>query len=215
MIQLDAIKDYNETKKRLFIRVLSLKNNREMINTVPHKIVEDLVITYHIALDANEDKLASVIITDEMFDIYGITVGQLHKDALENSPRIMQPEIFTMGALLENDLLTVTPEEKEMFKNNEFALYVATNNYKQYGASVIFYPEVLDNVCELFGNDLWILPSSIHEMLILPDNGMYKPYFLKAIVMNVNEKEITQEEYLSDNIYHYSKAKHEFKCVTY
>ena len=147
----------------------------------PHQLREDLAITYHVAVGKDQEGLSSMFIKNDLLNQYGITAEQLHEDAMKSSPHVMAPEISSMGALLDEmyqkNILMLTPDEHEMLQeilqeSSEMpTFFIVTNTDRIDGAGVIFYPEFMDNMGELLGNDLFILPSSIHEMLILPDDG--------------------------------------------
>ena len=123
-----------------------------------------------------------------------------------------------MGALIDEmyqkNILMLTPDEREMLQetlqeSSEMpTFFVVTNTERVDGAGVIFYPEFMDNMGELLGNDFFILPSSIHEMLILPDDGQVDAEMLKEMVKEVNASQLQDEEILSDHAYYYCRHSH-------
>ena len=90
-------------------------------------------------------------------------------------------------------------------------LYALTNMEKQYGASMITQPEVLNKPEQLFPEGFYVLPSSVHEVLIVPDNGEVEPRRLGEMVRAVNWAEVKREEVLSDRVYSYDKEKHQIR----
>ena len=90
-------------------------------------------------------------------------------------------------------------------------LYALTNMEKQYGASMITQPEVLNKLEQLFPEGFYVLPSSVHEVLIVPDNGEVEPRRLGEMVRAVNWAEVKREEVLSDRVYSYDKEKHQIR----
>ena len=89
--------------------------------------------------------------------------------------------------------------------------YVLTNMENQYGASMITQPEVLNKLNQLFPEGFYVLPSSVHEVLIVPDNGEVEPRRLGEMVREVNRAEVKREEVLSDRVYRYDKEKHQIR----
>ena len=93
-----------------------------MLANVPHQLKEDLAITYHVAVSMDEEGLSSMLIKNDLLKQYGITAEQLHEDAMKSSPRIMAPEVSSMGAimeeLVEKDLFMMSPEEREMLQES-------------------------------------------------------------------------------------------------
>lgn len=90
-------------------------------------------------------------------------------------------------------------------------LYALTNVEKQYGASMITQPEVLNKLEQLFPEGFYVLPSSVHEVLIVPDNGEMEPKMLGEMVREVNKNEVERQEVLSDRVYSYDKEKHQIR----
>ena len=105
----------------------------------------------------------------------------------------------------------------QMNKSVEFGLrshdmlYALTNVEKQYGASMITQPEVLNKLEQLFPEGFYVLPSSVHEVLIVPDNGEMEPKMLGEMVREVNKNEVERQEVLSDRVYSYDKEKHQIR----
>lgn len=214
-IDIDKLVNYEEAKKNLFIRVSSAEQNRKMLENVPHKIVEDLAITYHVKVMAYRDNIASSMVTNAILDSYGVTPEQLYADAVENSPKNLPLQIEPMGAMMKRLMLDdmkasgMSQEEidaasmmaDEMFEGNP--MIIVTNDYKVNGAASIFYPEVMDQLGEKMGGDYFILPSSIHETLVVPDNGELDFHDLRDMVKEINASQVLPEERLTDEVYHY------------
>ena len=89
--------------------------------------------------------------------------------------------------------------------------FVVTNKQRIDGAGALFYPEMMDNLAEVFGQNYFILPSSIHEMLVLPDNGEISADELRTMVAEVNATQVAPAERLTNNVYHYDVSNHYFK----
>ena len=210
-----SITEYETAKDKLFIRVSSAEKNEEMLQNVPHQIKEDLAITYHLAISIDDVGMGSTTITNDILKRYGISEEQLHADAMENSPHIRPVHVMIMGNIIEQ-LMGMDPEtimRDEPAQNiaeiiskgmeNEAPMFIITNSQTVGGAGVIFYPEVMDQIGEGFQGDFFILPSSTHETLVIPDNGAFDYRVLEDMVQTINENEVAPEEQLSDHVYHY------------
>lgn len=220
-VDLKSFLNYEDVKDKLFIRVSSAEANKEVLENAPYQLREDLAITYHVAVGKDQEGLSSMFIKNDLLEQYGITAEQLHEDAMKSSPHVMAPEISSMGALLDEmyqkNILMLTPDEREMLQetlqeSSEMpTFFIVTNTDRIDGAGVIFYPEFMENMGELLGNDLFILPSSIHEMLILPDDGRVDAEMLRDMVKEINATQVAQEERLTDDVYHYDTKDHIFE----
>ena len=213
--ELESITEYENAKEKLFIRVSSAEKNEEMLQNVPHQMRENLVITYHLSISIDDVGIGSTMITNDILKRYGISEEQLHTDAMKNSPNIRPVHVTVMGSMIEQ-LLEMDPE---MVMRNEPVqsiaetiskgmerkdpMFIITNQQTLDGASVIFYPEVMDQIGEGFQGNFFILPSSIHETIVVPDNGEFDYRVLQDMVQTINASEVSPEERLSDQVYHY------------
>lgn len=212
---LKSITEYETAKDKLFIRVSSAEKNEEMLQNVPHQVREDLAITYHLAISVDDVGLGSTTITNDILKQYGISEEQLHADAMENSPNVRPIRVMVMGSMIEQ-LMGMGPETilkdepvqsiAEVISNgmgSETPMFIVTNSQTVDGAGAIFYPEVMDQIGEGFQGNFFILPSSTHETLVIPDNGAFDYKALEDMVQTINENEVSPEERLSDHVYHY------------
>ena len=220
-VDLKSILNYEDVKDKLFIRVSSAEANKEVLENAPHQLKEDLAITYHVAVGKDQDGLSSMFIKNDLLEQYGISAEQLHEDAMKSSPHVMIPEVSSIGALIDEmyqkNILMLTPDEREMLQetlqeSSEMpTFFVVTNTDRIDGAGVIFYPEFMDSMGELLGNDFFILPSSIHEMLVLPDDGQVDAEMLRDMVKEVNATQVAPAERLTNDVYHFDIKDHVFE----
>ena len=217
------IMDYDRVKKNLFMKVSATEKNADVLEKVPHIIKEDLAITFHIMLDQSDKGTATTMINDNMMEAYRIDIDQLYQDALMNSPVICPAQIENMGEALSRmmieDMKTAgAPSEmiqemekdlKESNKNNPMT--IITNDRLVDGASAIFYPGVMDLVGERMKGDYFILPSSVHETLAVPDDGRVLLQELTDMVKEVNMTQVSPEDQLTDQVYHYDTSEHVFE----
>lgn len=214
---------YEEAKKHLFMRVSNIEENLQVLGGVPYIERADLAITFHIAVEENEAGRASAIVTNNMMENFGVTRNQLYKDALENSSFIAPVMIDNLGEVvgrMEIEEMEARGASEEEIRKAEERIYVesqynpmfvVTNETLLYGGSAIFYPGVMDQLGEVLNGDFFILPSSVHETLVVPDNGRISCHELKAMVMAINEKEVAPEDRLADEVYHYDTRDHVFE----
>ena len=124
--------------------------------------------------------------------------------------------IFTIFVMNEVMKEMMGPEVYEVFgipDDAEEKMYVATVPDKNSGAGVIAYQDFMDQAAERVGGDFFVLPSSINEILLVPDNGDMTADALRDMVKDVNAKEVSPEERLSDNVYHYDSKDHVFELA--
>ena len=173
----------------------------------PYEKVFDLIKIYTVFVPelAEENGVAMIQVTDALLHKFNITEEEMKEAAEENTPDLF-PAIF-------KELSEVMSSRGVLPKDEvrENKMYVLSNNKCINGAAAIFYDEVLDIIAEKLDGDLIILPSSIHEVLILKREDDMDPYALKSIVENVNETVLDASDFLSQNVYQYSKGEKSFK----
>ncbi len=211
-VDVNAITDYEQMKKTLVMEVVSTETNAQMLEHIPHKELEDMSIVYRFLITSNDEGRASVVINNNMLEQMGITPEQLHADAMLNSPELRPAVIQNMVEVL-TEMSNMTPDELETMglamDDESEMMFVATVPDKINGAGVIAYQDFMEQASErIGGGDFYILPSSKHEILIVPDRDFIKLEDLKDMVKAVNETEVSAQDKLTDSVYHYdSKDK--------
>ena len=192
---------YEEVKKNLRCHLISEKKNRELLCQVPHLKWMDLAITCVYDMSDPEYPDCMIQIRNEHLQIWGISAEQIMRDAMtateENSEILFQPLV----RVLEDDLKCRDGEIPET------PLYLLTNQSRMYGAICIALPDVTEHIAQNLNSDYFIIPSSIHECLILPDDGVYRTSELNQMVSDINQTNVEDQEVLSDHVYLYKRPE--------
>jgi hypothetical protein len=207
---LDELTDYDKMKQTLAMEVVSAERNADLLERVPHRNLEDMAVVYRFVLNDDESGRGTILVTNKMLEDYGVSADQLHEDAMKNAPEIKPAIIRGMSEVLGQQMgvedlasigLDIPPEEEMMF--------VATVEGNIHGAGVIAYQDFMEKASErVGGGDFFILPSSVHELLIVPDNGTMDLKHLEDMVKEVNVTTVDPVDQLTDSVYHYdSKDK--------
>lgn len=207
---IDEFMVYAKMKDKLAIQVVSVERNAALLKTVPHKNIEDMAVVYRFIIDDIGEGTGTILITNQMLEHYGITAEQLHVDAVENAPKNrpivikgMSEVLTEMMGIEKAEMLGFYPIEPE-----DERIFVASVPDNVHGAGVLAYPDFMDQAAEKAGGDFYILPSSIHEILIISDNGRGGLKDLENMVKEVNATSVDPCNKLTDSVYHYdSQAK--------
>ena len=209
-----ALVDYEQMKSNIAMEVVAADRNADLLTKIPHQDMEDMAVVYRFVVSSDETGRASMLVTNDILDKMGVTPEQLHADALENAPELRPVVIKGMSEVMMDMMGEDAPE---MFGIDEFPqdemMYVATVPDKISGAGVIAYQEFMDQAAEKLGGDFYILPSSIHEILLVKDDGNVDFKDLKAMVEEVNATQVAPEEKLTDSVYHYDSKEHIFELA--
>lgn len=210
---IDNLLNYEEMKNKLSIEVISAEANKELLLNIPHDRIEDLAAVYRFVLKSESTGKASILVSNEMMQKMGITHEQLKNDALYNAPIIRPAVIKGMNEVIKELMGKEAYELANGTGNVEESVYVATVPDKDSGAGVLSYQNFMDQAAERVGGDFFILPSSIHEILIVKDDGEMKAELLRNMVQQINRTELMPEDKLSDNVYHYDSKEHIFELA--
>lgn len=190
------IDNYEEVKGKLGLMVIGADRNREYIKRLIHRKIEDLALIPIIF--TNDDRGSGCIkIREEFLDMWDVTAGEVMDEAMKNAPRYMPPVFKQL-----NEMLCLNDAADD-------GLFVISNEYFAGGAAAVFYPGFLDSIGMALNKDLFILPSSINEMILVTDNGQ-DPGALLQIVKEVNRYHVAPEDVLTDAVYHYSRGDRGF-----
>lgn len=193
--------DYNKAKNHIIMRLVNYKRNEERLKDIPHQRFLDFAIIFCCLVAFDNTQQGSILIHNEHLNYWNIDCETLYETAARNTPRLL-PFYF---ANLEHLLREVIVETPLTDSNDAFPMYVLSNQHKVYGATVLLYPNLLAEIAATLNKDFIIIPSSIHEVLIIPvlDNTDTNQY--THMIQEVNETQLTDDEILSDHAYFYSR----------
>lgn len=199
----DILTDYGQVRDRLQIQLVNAEQNAELLEGTAHKKLEntDLAAVFRIRFDEILMKSASMLVPEGLLETWKTDVETLYDHALENSANKF-PYIFM--ALPQ----PVLPEPENG------SLYLLTNSLEQYGTSVLLYPEVMQTLAQDHQTNFFILPSSVHELVLIADNGQQDIQQLQEMVIKVNRSMLSLEERLSDQVYYYDRTSQDLSMVT-
>lgn len=200
--------NYTCIRNHIAYRIIHYEKNKELLETVPYIRYLDLAIVFYCLLQMSESGNATILIHTNHLKLWNITTEQLYAQACRMTPQLLPYDFRNMTSVLSGLLHTPVPVDLSNTKAASFCpMYVLTNARKLYGASCILYPGLLESISEKLDSDLFILPSSIHEVIVLPAANRSYSKELADMVAQINETELTTDEVLSSRIYYYSRAE--------
>lgn len=193
-------------KELITFRVCGYEANKELLETMPHEKVGDMAMTYHLIATQNEDGFGSIRITDSLMKQMGLDEVELKSLSLDNALRMYPPTLKSMMEVVGEIMYGKAQEVGELGRElPEDTMYVLSNSMGINGAASLFYLNLQEKIAETLACDYFVLPSSIHEVLIVPDNGTMSQKDLAAMVKEINETQVLPNEVLTNNVYHYDK----------
>lgn len=208
------ITNYEEVKERLSVRICDPDFNEERLIGKVHTRQGDFVATYAVNLSENTEGVTSFSVTSDLLKIWNIDIEQLHKDALladlKRGPMLVAMDdlmdYLCLGKEIDNSNL-LSPERDNQPEPWMGPLYCFTNWNNLNGAALILQEDLLKKIGEIFGADYFVLPSSIHETMIVPDVGFMDIEELTDMVAFVNYTEVDAVDQLSYHVQHYDRKR--------
>lgn len=225
-MDISSITNFDQAKERIAARLVNLENNSEVLANRPYtEVGEDLAVTYCILVTdmpgQENSGMASVPITNDMMENYGVTVEVLHAAAMENMDTLTPATFRSINEVLAGMMLPKMIEECDGDREQAQAMldsmippvnnmmYVLSNEQNINGAAELLNEGVMDRIAQEVGSDFYILPSSVHETLIVPKTTDMELRDLEAMVVEVNDTQVSQQDRLSDHVYAYDYDNHE------
>ena len=213
--------NYERIKDRIIFKLIHAERNKELLKDIPHIRYLDFAVVFQCLISDEMFGNATIMIHNAHLKIWEITENELYEKAIKNTPVLQRYDIKTMKDVLCEMMLLEEMEGKEILNKNEYIedlqdatpMYVLSNRTRVQGASCILYPSILKDFASAVKSDFYILPSSVHEVILLPAQGDEDKEGLKRMVCEVNETQVEREEVLSDSVYYYSQEKGELSIL--
>lgn len=181
----------NKTE-RIIYHLVNFEQQKEELKERPHMIFEDMAVVFDYL---KKDGMSVDNIEHDDVQANGWTKEFLWEKARKNTSELLPAKI--------------EPIDKNIMRHMEDEpVFFLSNKIQRYGASAIFYDGLLHEFSTKYGYNLYLLPTSIHEVLILLDQGIYLEDKLLMILKDSN-KNLSKEEFLSENIYYYDREQRE------
>lgn len=195
----ECFTDWNRVKENIVFTLVNYERNSDLLSQVPHMKFLDLAIEFKFLLPTESSESATILIRNEHLDFWNVSLNELYEVAKVNTPEKLEAEL--------KNILSLIPEllGEELQGIPEAPMYVLTNTKQLNGSACILYENVLKRFADKIDSDLYILPSSVHECILLPVDFRMSKAELKEMVESVNATQLAPEEFLSDNVYYYDR----------
>lgn len=215
-----SVEDYEQVKDRLYLIVLN-QDNQEYLKETVHQDIPETNLTAVIRVLCGEMKdqsIGSFAVKESLLSMWDRTKEQVYEQALANTERFFPARLMNVMDVIQNLALQVD-ERKEEGENSiknllPYEQYVLSNTEKFHGATAILYPGLLQEIGEATKSSFFLLPSSLHEVILMKDNGEMSAEELQRMVMQINRTEVKPEEVLSDEVYCYDYREQKLTMAT-
>lgn len=200
---LDGFRKWDMMKHRIYAKLINFESNKELLKGKPYRKFLDLAVVYQVQVEGFKDgSTGAFLVNDNYMEIWRQTEESLYQAAALNMRLAGEPLFESMDEVLRSMmpgfqlLLPVsTPVEMQ----------VLTNKARVFGAAEILDSGTLKRVSDELGGDFIVLPSSVHECIIIPADETVPYRKLADMVTEINADAVSIEERLSDHIYLYER----------
>lgn len=210
--------DMENAKDNIIFQLVNTEQNREMLKNMPHREFQDLSIIYRLVVKVEAGGIHSAKVDNRLAERLGLSGEQLFNFAAENTRRILPPCVKSMNEVMREVFMEsgMPAEIADMMIGEmppELTMWVITNDSKINGAASMLYEDKLHTLAQHAGTDLYILPSSVHEVIAV-SVSMGEPEELAQMVSEINMDHVALEERLSNQVYHYDKDLRKLTLAT-
>lgn len=194
------ITDYEKVKDRIIYRLVNRKANEKLLENMPYIPYLDLAIVFCVLLEVTGNGTATMAVSSEHARLWGVSGEELYGMASENTCRLLPDDFSAMSKVIEE--LSDTPQEE-----GEECMYVLSNRIRSHGAAAILYEKRLEGIGMYLESNYYVLPSSIHEVIVIPEKAAPGKEMLSQMVEEINRTQVADEEVLSGRAYYYDREK--------
>ncbi len=208
-LNLDFFKEFDKVKDRIVYRLINAEKNKELLEEVPHILLQDLAICFYYAFSDEQLGEGSITIYNKHMEWWNTSHQELLRLAEINTPRLFPAKYQSLKDMVK-DFYGNLPE---CVNDGICHLYVLTNTQQCNGAVCLLYKDKLEEISKMLGGNFYILPSSVHEVIVLRDTGREIPEKLHHMIKEVNEMHLEADEILSDYPYYYNQQDKKLICL--
>ena len=212
--------DFEKIKNSIVFKLVNKKRNEKMLKDVPHFDVLDLSMVFYFLVNTENIQNATAMIHNEHLKMWNVSRDEIYKTATENTPRLLGYSIRSIDEIIKEYFDKCTAEgmninmEQDFGRDilsggrNDIDMYVLTNHFQMNGAACMLYEKPLKWFSQKMKADIYIIPSSVHEVLMLSADNIGKDE-LNFMVEQVNKQELAPTDILSDHVYMYDRKRDE------
>lgn len=200
----EGVFSYGQIKPKIFYRIISIKYNEDVLQRCPHIRFFDTAITFRWLFHQDSNGISSALIEYKHLEYWEIGEEELIRAAVFNTPRLFP--------LKRCRILDVLRQWVDLGGPN-LPLYVMTNTMGINGAATLFYPGALKAFADEIAGDFYILPSSIHEILLIGTKEVKFPQDLYEMVREANQTVVSKSEFLSDQVFYYDRERRKLSLL--
>lgn len=218
----ECFRNFAQIREHIVYRIINLEKNKQLLKECPYLPFLDLAVVPYVSFTVDRGKNGAILIKKKHLQLWNVEEQEIFAIAARNTPRCLNAEIRKMEDTLWELFAVSNYQEREAFENfmqeleeseQRIPMYVLSNQTNFYGAACMLYQDVLEMFAQELGEDVYILPSSVHEVLLVPASKALPAKEMVEMVQDINATQILPEEVLSNHIYLYSMEQRGFQMI--
>ena len=209
-----GIMEYETAKEKLDCRIINFEKNKEYLKDKPYRQVEDLAMVYCVDLSMGNGDMATTAVNYSLLNAWGVSKEEVDAKAMENLKSSESFKFESLWDVLKETMFPDLPDDDPslnlmMPPKDDHVMYVMSNDQKCYGAKFLLDTDRMDEIAKQLNGDFIIIPSSVNEVIIIPNADTLDREAFEQMIYQVNTNEVPDKDILSDHVYCYDAVAHE------
>lgn len=196
--------DFEQVKSKIVYKLINREDNRELLETIPWKPFLDMAVVFYCNVLHETMGNVTLLVRNQERRLWRVDVDTLYELAQKNTPLLLKPSLTSIWEI-------IGARPPQMVIDEKGDMYVLSNEQRSYGAASLLYPGVLEAFAKETKEGFYILPSSVHEVLLVSGHDLAYTDCFRDMVREVNASQMSREEVLSNSIYYYDKSERKIK----
>ncbi|MGN0384096.1 MAG: DUF5688 family protein [Eubacterium sp.] len=230
--KVEMFRDFSYMKDKIVYKLINAEYNKKLLQDIPHFKVLDLAVVFYCLINNDWSGSATALIHNSHMDMWEVTKEDLYELATVNTPKILPPEIRSMEDIVRDmivddiekdmeakgilrdgyeseygsleDIANMVMEEMDELKN-DICMFVLTNHTRLNGAACILYDNLLLDFANKNNSDIYVIPSSVHEVILVPAGKYIESEDINSMIKEVNNTGVEEGDILSDHVYFFNR----------
>jgi hypothetical protein len=213
-VDISGFRNWETVHGDIYPKLVNAEQNKELLEKIPHRNFMDLAVVYYaVARDHVQEDIGTILIYNGHMEIWGQEEENLYQTSMRNMRADGEADLFTIETVIKHIMPGITFPAERGKVPRDTGMYILTNRRRRFGAAEILDRKTLRMVADKIGNGFIVLPSSVHETVVLPSREEAEYKRLADMVREVNDTLVDVEERLSYHVYVYSRAEETLRIV--
>ena len=210
---ISGFKRWETVRENVHAKLINAEQNEELLEKIPHRIFMDLAVVYYVvARDHAQEDIGTILIHNGHMEMWGQEEENLYREAMINMRTDGEADLTDIRTIVER-ITGISFTKEGDGASRDTGMYILTNSRKRFGAAEILDRKTLRMIADKVGDGFIVLPSSVHETIVLTPNDEEEYRRLADMVREVNDTQVDIEERLSYHVYAYSKDEEALQIV--